>query len=205
MTKIKICGLQEAQHVAYASELGVDYIGFVFAPSSRQVSIERAKKLREHVGKEIKVVGVFVNPSETFVQEVIREVSLDIVQLHGEEEVALSERLAVPVWKAVSVRALDDIEQSKHFPCERFVYDAPGRAYRGGSGETFDWSLMQDVPNEYILAGGLHAGNVELAIQQLNPWGVDVSSGVEREGRKDEERMREFVRAVRQMSEGENR
>jgi phosphoribosylanthranilate isomerase len=201
MTKVKICGLKEKEHVKAAVEAGADAIGFVFAASKREVSIEQARELAKEVPPGVLKIGVFVNPTIQEIETAVREVPLDFVQYHGNETPEFIQKNSFPSIKALSVRSEKDIDVAKQFNTDLYLFDAPGTDYQGGSGLTFNWQLMQgrSIPQEkIILAGGLNPTNVEDAIKRVNPYMVDVSSGVEIDGRKDSELIRAFIRAVKQ-------
>lgn len=200
MTKVKICGLKEKEHVKAAVEAGADAIGFVFAASKREVSIEQARELAKEVPPGVLKIGVFVNPTMQEIETAVREVPLDFVQYHGNETPEFIQSNSFPSIKALSVLSEEDIDVAKQFNTDFYLFDAPGTDYQGGSGLTFNWQLMQghSIPQEkIILAGGLNPTNVEDAIKRVNPYMVDVSSGVEVEGRKDSELIRAFIRAVK--------
>ncbi len=200
MTKVKICGLKEPAHVQVAVDAGADAIGFVFAPSSRRVTIEAAKKLAKQIPSNVLKIGVFVDATYEELERAFREVPLDYIQLHGNETPAFIEGLQLPTIKAFSIRTIEDVREAATYKVDYYLFDAPGQAYKGGSGVTFDWSLLQDIgisAERIILAGGLHKRNVESAITCVKPFMVDVSSGVEVEQRKDEHLIRAFVRTVK--------
>jgi len=200
MTKVKICGLKEKEHVKAAVEAGADAIGFVFAASKREVSIEQARELAKEVPPGVLKIGVFVNPTIEEIETAVREVPLDFVQYHGNETPEFIQTNSFPSIKALSVRSEEDIDVAKQFNTDFYLFDAPGTDYQGGSGLTFNWQLMQghSIPQEkIILAGGLNPANVEDAIKRVKPYMVDVSSGVEIDGRKDSELIRAFIRAVK--------
>lgn len=200
MTKVKICGLKEKEHVKAAVEAGADAIGFVFAASKREITIEQARELAKEVPPGVLKIGVFVNPTIQEIETAVREVPLDFVQYHGNETPEFIQSNSFPSIKALSVRSEEDIDVAKQFNTDFYLFDAPGTDYQGGSGLTFNWQLMQghSIPQEkIILAGGLNPANVEDAIKRVNPYMVDVSSGVEIEGRKDSELIRAFIRAVK--------
>ena len=200
MTKVKICGLKEKEHVKAAVEAGADAIGFVFAASKREVSIEQARELAKEVPPGVLKIGVFVNPTIQEIETAVREVPLDFVQYHGNETPEFIQTNSFPSIKALSVRSEEDIDVAKQFNTDFYLFDAPGTDYQGGSGLTFNWQLMQghSIPQEkIILAGGLNPANVEDAIKRVKPYMVDVSSGVEIDGRKDSELIRAFIRAVK--------
>ncbi|QGM30098.1 phosphoribosylanthranilate isomerase [Bacillus sp. N3536] len=200
MTKVKICGLMEKEHVVAAIEAGADAVGFVFAPSKRRVTLSQAHDLAKCIPKEVLKIGVFVNPNSDELEQVIREVPLDLIQLHGNEEPDFIENIKFPTIKALSIRESRDVEKAKVFNTDYMLFDAPGKDFKGGSGVTFDWQLLNDLsisPNQIILAGGLNVSNIKEAIRRVKPFMVDVSSGVEVNGRKDEQLIREFIQTVK--------
>lgn len=200
MTKVKICGLKEQEHVKVAVDAGADAIGFVFAPSRRRVTIEEARKLAQDIPQNVLKIGVFVNASREELERAFKEVPLDFVQLHGEETPEFIESLGLPTIKAFSVRSVEDVREAAKYNVDYYLFDAPGTVYKGGSGVTFDWTLLQDSgisADKLILAGGLDGENVAEAISRVKPFMVDVSSGVEQNKRKDETLMRAFVGAVK--------
>ncbi|MDW0116602.1 phosphoribosylanthranilate isomerase [Sporosarcina thermotolerans] len=205
MTKVKICGLMEPPHVQAAVEAGVDAVGFVFAPSRRRVAIEQAKELARLVPDHVIKIGVFVNAEREEMEQAFLEVPLDYIQYHGDETVEFMEFVALPSIKVLSVRDVEDVKRAKAVQTEYVLFDTPGTEFRGGSGEAFDWSLLNgDLPRDrMILAGGLNAQNVKEAIRQVRPFMVDVSSGVEIDRRKDEALIREFIRAVKEEESGD--
>lgn len=199
MTKVKICGLMEPEHVQAAVEAGADAVGFVFAPSRRRVAIAQAKELARFVPDHVMKIGVFVNAQQEELEQAFREVPLDYIQYHGDESVGLIKRIGLPSIKVLSVRGSEDVETALDLKTEYVLFDTPGIEFRGGSGEVFDWSLLKDVPGErMILAGGLNAQNVKEAIRQVRPFMVDVSSGVEIDRKKDATLIREFVQTVKE-------
>lgn len=200
MTKVKICGLMEKEHVEIAVNAGVDAIGFVFAPSKRKVTVAKARELAKEVPPRVLKIGVFVNPTKEELITALKEVPLDYIQYHGQEtpEFILTNNL--PSIKALSVHNEEDVLRAKKYKTKFYLFDAPGTDYQGGSGEVFDWQLMEvnNIPTEkIILAGGLTPSNVKDAIERVNPYMVDVSSGVERNGIKDKELIQGFIHAVK--------
>lgn len=201
MTKVKICGLMEKEHVKMAVDAGVDAIGFVFAPSKRQVTIAKAQMLAENIPPEVMKIGVFVDDSRAFIEKTYREVPLDFVQYHGNESPDFINKIGLPSIKVISVHSSEDIKRAAQYETDYFLFDTPGTDYKGGSGRIFDWQLMKecDVQSDsIILAGGLNAENVGEAIRTVQPYMVDVSSGVEVMGRKDENLMRTFIKVVKE-------
>lgn len=200
MTKVKICGLKEQQHVQAAIEAGTDAIGFVFAPSKRQVSIQQAQQLAKHVPDGVLKIGVFVNPSAEELRTAVESVPLDFVQYHGEESPEFIRQQGYPAIKALSVRDVEDVQAAANYDVDYYLFDAPGTDFKGGSGHTFDWTLLEMVGisrEQLILAGGLQAANIEEAVSLVSPFMVDVSSGVETDGVKDITKITAFIQAVK--------
>lgn len=203
MTKVKICGLQEQEHVKTAVHAGADAIGFVFAPSKRRVSIEQAQQLANHVPQGVLKIGVFVNPTPAELKEAVERVPLDYVQYHGEETPAFIQEQGYPAIKALSIREKEDVQAAANYQVDYYLFDAPGTEFKGGSGHTFDWTLLEQVgiPKEkLLLAGGLNVDNIEAAITDVGPFMVDVSSGVETNGSKDSTKIQAFLQAVKRGS-----
>jgi phosphoribosylanthranilate isomerase len=198
MSKVKICGLRRPEDVAAVNRARPDYAGFVFAPSRRRIDRETAASLKAGLAVGIQTVGVFVNEELTTIADFCREGIIDLVQLHGDEDSGyirrLKETCGCPVIKAVPVgSALPVLPEGADY----LLFDTAS-TQRGGSGARFDWRILQDYNGlPYFLAGGLAPETVREAVGLLAPFGVDVSSGVETDGCKDEEKIREFVRSVR--------
>lgn len=197
MTKVKICGLQEPEHVRAAVEAGADAIGFVFAKSKRQVSVAQAQQLAQHIPHNVLTVGVFVDETVEVMQQIAKTVPLDVIQLHGHETNAVIQQLIYPTIKAVGVQTAADVEALQTFESDYVLVDAPV----AGSGETFDWDLLTTRYPQLILAGGLSRDNVTEALTRVAPYMVDVSSGVETNGVKDTAKISAFITAVKN---GEN-
>ncbi|TSI07498.1 phosphoribosylanthranilate isomerase [Lysinibacillus sp. BW-2-10] len=196
MARVKICGLKEEEHVQVAIEAGATWIGFMFAPSKRQISFERAAQLAQQIPSHVKKVGVFVNPTEEQVHQAVQVAELDYVQYHGNEEAQFIKNLGYPSIKAFSIRSYEDVEKASKYDVDYYLFDAPGTDFAGGSGKVFDWSLLDQLSiskDRVILAGGLNQENVGRAIAQVEPFGVDVSSGVERDGVKNSELIKQFI------------
>lgn len=201
MTKIKLCGLSQPQDIQAANELSPDYIGFVFAPKSRRyVPPKRAAELRGLLDPGISAVGVFVRESPETVAALLDCGIIDVAQLHGGEDedyiAALRELTDRPLIKAFRIDSEQDILAAQNSTADYVLLDSGN----GGTGTCFDWSLLQKIKRPYFLAGGLDAGNVAGAVESLHPFAVDVSSGIETGGVKDENKMIEFVHAVRSVS-----
>ncbi|WP_404403331.1 phosphoribosylanthranilate isomerase [Jeotgalibacillus malaysiensis] len=194
---VKICGLMNQEDVAAAVESGADYIGFVFADSRRQITYSHAAEIGALVPHSVKKVGVFVNPSAEEVMKAVAAANLDMIQLHGDESPEFCRLMPKPVIKAFSISDQSDIERMNQFDVAHILADAPGADYRGGSGHTFDWSILKDSGQKVLLAGGLTAENVRRAITETSPLGVDVSSGVEIAGKKDHEKITAFIKQAK--------
>ena len=192
MTKVKICGLSTVEAVETAVLAGADYIGFVFAASKRQVSLEQAQELAKRVTGKTKIVGVFVSPSLEDLEQSIGQVPLDMVQIHGTFDEALMPMISVPVIRAIQ---LSDQEAQVTSQADYLLFDAPV----AGSGQTFDWGLLKDqkIQQDFFIAGGLTEDNVRQARETFQPYAVDVSSGVETDGRKDIEKIKAFIEGVK--------
>ncbi|OFP45049.1 N-(5'-phosphoribosyl)anthranilate isomerase [Streptococcus sp. HMSC067H01] len=192
MTKVKICGLSTKEAVETAVSAGADYIGFVFAPSKRQVTLEQAAELSKLIPTDVKKVGVFVSPSRAQLLEAIEKVGLDLVQVHSQVADDLFEDLPCGSIQAVQV------DEGGHVPnsqADYLLFDAPV----AGSGQTFDWGRLDttELARPFFIAGGLNEDNVARAIQHFSPFAVDVSSGVETDGQKDHEKIRRFIERVK--------
>jgi phosphoribosylanthranilate isomerase len=202
MTAVKICGIKRAEDGLAAAAASADMLGFVFAASKRQVSPEAAAEIIRRVRAEhqVRAVGVFVNAPAEEMNRVARLCELDYVQLSGDEEPEIIERLEAPAIQVIRVpadAAPDRLEeQITSAPAALVLLDTARAGSYGGTGEAFPWELVPALRRPVLLAGGLHAGNVAQAIRVLHPWGVDVSSGVEINGEKDHGRIADFIRAA---------
>lgn len=208
MTKIKICGIKSFDDIKYVNEAKPDYIGFVFAKSKRHVDYELARALKANLDKGIQVVGVFVNEDIQSIKELCDNNTIDIVQLHGDENkeyvFKLKKVIDKPVVKAIRIKDDSDIE---NFDCdvEYFLFDTHKQNEYGGTGEKFDWNLIKECDRPFFLAGGLDNSNVVDAIQSVNPYCVDISSGVETNDIKDKQKIIKIVnlvRGVKKMNKG---
>lgn len=208
MTKIKICGVTQADDASRVAAAGVDYIGLNFWPSSkRYLSPERAPIVAAaaRAAGPVLLVGVFVNASLDHIAAIARDVVLDVIQLHGDESpedvVAVAQATGRAVWKAIAVGEAGDLARLDAWPVDAILLDAPA-AGRGGAGKVFDWSLARDARRMHatrrlVLAGGLGPHNVAAAIGAVDPWAVDVASGVESApGIKDAAKVAAFVAAI---------
>lgn len=197
--KVKICGIKTMNDALAVQDDGADFIGFVFAPSSRRISPVNAKKIIASLDKDIKTVGVFVNESLENMAYISEFVGLDYIQLHGNEAKHIALALNKPIIKAFSF-GQTDLATIRSYPCDYVLIDSPGEKYAGGSGRTFDWTQLEDdtkLHEKLILAGGLNANNIIEAIRTAKPVGVDVSSGVETNKEKDIKKIKAFIEIVK--------
>lgn len=219
--KVKMCGISKVETIPAVVEAQPDYMGLVFAPSKRQVTVDQAKILVSELHKQyanrynrdviqwsndvvqefIKTVGVFVNETLDNLVTIVKETNLDVVQLHGDEDEAfiqsLKERTNVEVWKAVQIRSAADAEAWIDSSADMLLFDAYHKDERGGTGEIFDWSCLDEFERPFMLAGGIDSTNVARAIRTVRPYGIDISSGIETNGVKDDEKIKAFTNIVR--------
>lgn len=201
MKKVKICGLRRKEDILMANRLKPDYVGFVFADSSRKVTKEEALELSGQLEKGISPVGVFVNEEPETVAQIANAGIIDLIQLHGDEDEAYIEKLKTltkkPVIKAVRVRSREQIQKAETLSCDYLLFDTYRKGQYGGSGKSFDVSLIGKVSKPYFLAGGLNANNVAEKLRNCDAFAADVSSAVETDGYKDEKKVQQFIEAVR--------
>jgi phosphoribosylanthranilate isomerase len=195
--KLKICGITNEKDAIMVSNLGADAIGFVFAESKRKITPERTKEIIEKLPPFITIVGVFMNAEIDEVNKIAEYVSLDAVQLHGNESPEYCNKMNRKVVKGIPVTKNDSkeslLKKMENYSVAAYILD-PGT----GSGETFDWDIATGIEKPIIIAGGLSPENVKLVIKKLHPYGVDVSSGVEKAyGKKDMEKVKKFITEVR--------
>jgi phosphoribosylanthranilate isomerase len=208
-TRVKICGITREEDLAAVVAAGADAVGFVFyPPSPRHVTVQRAVRLAARVPPFVTAVGLFVNSPAQEVRSVLEQVPLGLLQFHGDEDAAFCASFGRPWIKAARVvPGLDLIKYASAFAgmpgAAGLLLDAHVEGY-GGGGRSFDWSLVPGtLPLPVILSGGLHPGNVREAIRQVQPWAVDVSSGVEStRGIKDVTKVTEFIAGVRDADAG---
>ena len=207
--KVKMCGISKVDTIPAVVEAKPDYMGLVFAPSKRQVTVDQAKTLVEALHKQckvqndtvsIKTVGVFVNETLDNLVTIANEANLDVVQLHGDEDEAfiqsLKERTNVEIWKAIQIRSAADAETWIDSSADMLLFDAYHKDERGGTGDVFDWSCLDTFERPFMLAGGIDSTNVARAIRTVRPYGIDISSGIETNGVKDDEKITAFTKIV---------
>lgn len=221
--KVKMCGISKVETIPAVVDAKPDYMGLVFTPSKRQVTVDQAKTLVEELHKQyanrynrdaeqysnqtlihqesIKTVGVFVNETVESLLKIAKEVKLDVIQLHGDEDESfiqtLKEQSNVEVWKAVQVRSAADAEVWIDSSADMLLFDTYHKDERGGTGEVFDWASLDEFERPFMLAGGINSTNVARAIRTVRPYGIDISSGIETEGVKDDEKIKAFTNIVR--------
>jgi len=217
MTWVKICGTTSLADAQMSVAAGADALGFIFAASPRQIDAEAAAEMVKAVSGEVETIGVFVNESPSTIAEIVRQVGLSGVQLHGDETAQqLTEfRRELGQTKIIKALSVNDLRQDNDLILEKYLgarssldamlLDSGSAERRGGTGAPFDWESAQPTASRIreqmplIIAGGLNSGNVSQALDLFQPWGIDVVSGVESApGKKDEGKLRDFMAAVRQ-------
>jgi len=200
-TLVKICGIKTLEAAKIAVEYGADALGFVFAESKRKISKEEAKSIIESLPKEVIKIGVFVNASHSELKEIYDYCGLDYVQLHGDETPEFCEELEIPYIRAFGTKEELDSNYIESYNSYGYLFDAPAGKYVGGNGVAFDWSLLSNlsakIRKKLILAGGLNCDNVKKAVEEIHPFMVDVSSGVETDGVKDINKIKKFIEEVK--------
>lgn len=207
---VKICGITNTEDAVWAANLGADFIGLNFsALSKRKVSLEKAKEITDQLPSFVKVAGVFVDPMLPELEKIIKVVKISIIQLHGNEspEFAkeIKEKFGLELWKAIRLSNENSLNSIQNFCgiADSLMLDTFNETNTGGTGQTFDWDLaiqakIYNCP--LILAGGLNPENVQAAIKKVDPKGVDVASGVEKENhprKKDIEKLRLFIQKAK--------
>lgn len=201
MTKIKICGLSRPIDIGWVNEAQPDYCGFIInvAKSKRNITPSALRCLRSRLDTSIVPIGVFVNEPQDTIISLVCDRTLGAVQLHGSEDETyisdLKKEIDVPVIKAFRVTSPESLRQAEKSSADLVLLDNGG----GGTGLTFDWTLLKNIKRPYFLAGGLGPHNLEEAVKTVRPWGVDMSSGVETDGIKDKEKILAAVAAVRRI------
>ncbi|MCB0995510.1 MAG: phosphoribosylanthranilate isomerase [Acidimicrobiales bacterium] len=199
---VKICGIRTEEDALYAVAMGADAVGFVFAPSKRQVTAAQARAIAERLPPDIVTVGVFRNAVPSRVIQLVHDAGLRAAQLHGEEtpDDVIRVREQVPMVIKALTAGSSDVDRARQFRADAVLIDAA----TPGSGEIYDWSLAENAPQgvKVIMAGGLTPDNVADAIRKVRPWGVDVSTGVESApGEKDPRLVRAFITNARKAAD----
>lgn len=197
-TKVKICGLRREEDIACVNGVLPDFVGFIFDPTRRRyIDPQTAAALRMQLASGIRAVGVFVNADPERILRITEEVSLDMIQLHGNEDEQyirhLKKLTSLPLINAIRIETKEDVNRAISTSADLILLDNG----LGGTGTSFDWSLVDNVQRDFILAGGLSPENAAEAISSCHPWGLDASSSLETEGFKDPEKIRQFIEAVR--------
>lgn len=199
MAKVKICGLRRMEDVEIINQLLPDYVGFVFAPSKRQITREQAMKLHKYLNEQVSSVGVFVNEDRNRIIDYLDSGIIHLAQLHGNESeddiIYIKQHTKKSVIKAVSVTSREDILRWKDSSADYLLFDHGA----GGSGKTFAWEELracQGGRKPFFLAGGINQDNIMEALE-LQPYGIDVSSGVETNGYKDEQKIMKLITSIR--------
>lgn len=197
MTRIKLCGLSRLCDIETANKLKPDYIGFVFASQSRRyITYEQAAAMKRLLTPGICAVGVFADETPAGVADLLNRGVIDMAQLHGSEDEAYIRKLrkltVKPIIRALRIKTAEDAAQAELSQADYILLDSGA-----GTGTAFDWKLIENIKRPYFLAGGLDAENVPYGIKSLHPFAVDVSSGIETDGKKDYRKMAAFVAAVR--------
>ncbi|WP_303867662.1 phosphoribosylanthranilate isomerase [Acetobacterium wieringae] len=202
MTKIKICGLTRLADIEAVNAAHPDYIGFVFAKSKRRIDKDTARMLKAALDTGIAAVGVFVNHPVAEIITLANQGIIDIIQLHGDEDEAavrlLQDQTGLPVIRAFRISSPTDINETV---ADYRLFDTYDPTQYGGSGATFNWELLDGVTGDFFLAGGLNCGNIEAAINQVRPYCVDLSSGVETDGVKDRDKIINIVDIIRKIAD----
>lgn len=199
-TRIKVCGITRLEDALTASRLGVDAVGFVFYPKSpRFIAPDKAATIIRQLPPFVSAVGLFVNPTEDDIAEVLQTVPLGVIQLHGDESPEFCQAQRRRVIKAIAVDSKEDLKKAGKYECPLLLDAKAPQGVYGGTGNSFDWSLMEgfEHPHPLILAGGLNSDNIEAALSHRQWFAVDVSSGVEvSPGIKDDTKLCDFVGRV---------
>lgn len=204
MTKMKFCGLTRIADIEAVNKIKPDYIGFVFvADRRRYIEPGQAAKLKRLLNPEIQAVGVFIDEAPSLVAKLLNENVIDMAQLHGSEDEDYIARLrqltAKPLIKAFKIQKAEDLEALKKSSADYVLLDSGT-----GTGKTFNWQLVQPINRPYFLAGGLNINNIEAALEQLHPFAVDLSSGIETDGLKDKEKMAAFAALIKDRERNTN-
>lgn len=200
--KVKICGLRRREDIEYVNLYKPDFVGFVFyEKSKRAVSAAQAQELKQLLDKQIKAVGVFVNAEPQLIAELVASKTIDLVQMHGDEDAAycrsLRKFISVPLIKAVRVRDKSSLENLEEYQADYLLLDTYQAGVYGGTGQRFSVELDVKLPAPCFIAGGLDADNAAEIVQKTQPFAVDVSGGVETDGFKDSKKIAAFIASVR--------
>ena len=201
-TRIKLCGLTRREDILAVNAWRPDYIGFVFAPGKRRLTGREAYELKKLLLPEIPAVGVFVNSPMEDIMALAENKTIDLIQLHGDEDrdyiQELKKRMApgIPIIRAIRVRQAQDMKDAQDLPADFLLFDTYTKGAYGGSGKTFDWSMIPDIKKPWFLAGGIDASNIKQAMK-TKAFCLDLSSSVETDGKKDPEKIKDIIQTVR--------
>ncbi|NQY27529.1 MAG: phosphoribosylanthranilate isomerase [Piscirickettsiaceae bacterium] len=199
-TRVKICGITRRQDAEFAVEMGADALGFVFySPSPRAVTIAQVKDIIEGLPPFVSIVALFVDASAQEVNNCINKLSIDILQFHGDESVEYCAQFNRPYLKAIRMKEGVELTElaARYSSASALLLDSYQPGVPGGTGQAFDWSMIKDIDKPIILAGGLTVDNIAMAIEQVQPYAVDVSGGVEQsKGIKEQQKIRAFMHEV---------
>lgn len=198
--KVKICGLKTLEDIDYINEVLPDFAGFIFAESSRRISFNQAAKMKSKLNKNIKSIGVFVNEKTENIINAAEEGIIDLIQLHGNEDnnyiKEIGNKLKLPVIKAF--KADSNLKYNiENTIADYVLIDSCNKNQLGGTGQLFDWGLIPETDKKIFLAGGLNADNIIRAIKEVNPYCLDINSGVEINGKKDRKKILEVMQIVK--------
>lgn len=199
--RLKICGIKRREDAGLLNEFQPDFAGFVFAGAKRKIDFDTAMSLRSILNPEIKTVGVFVNEDIDFIRRLADEQVISFVQLHGDEDNDYINELRkvcdLPIIKAQRIASREDV---KHYDSDYCLFDTKKIGEYGGTGESFDWNVLEGIEKPFFLAGGINLGNLDEALKiacEKGAYAIDISSGVETDGIKDKNKIQETVRRVR--------
>lgn len=192
MAKIKICGLKRPEDISYVNKLNPDYVGFVLSNGyKRSIDMAQLRKLRDKLNSNIKAVGVFVNEPVDIVNACVKMELIDMVQLHGSEDIEYVKQIKAPVIKALKPSEFNLVKDYQAY-VDYFLFDSGT-----GTGKSFDWSTIPKTDTEFFLAGGIGSNNLREAIGTVKPYAVDLSSSIETDGYKDYDKIKEVIEIVR--------
>lgn len=199
---IKLCGIRRIEDIEYVNEFLPNYVGFVMADSKRKVTLDQLIFLKENLYPKIKAVGVFVNEKIENIKKVAPY--LDVIQLHGDEDsdyinILNNEIKDKEIWKAVRVTNASSIKNAEMLPCDKLLFDSFSKNAYGGTGDIANWGIIKEstITKPFFLAGGLNLSNIENAINEVSPFGIDISSGIETDGVKDRKKIENIINLLR--------
>ena len=198
MAVVKLCGIKSEEDAALMNEVKPDYVGFVFAPGKHQISAASACRL-SNIIRYSRLVGVFVNEQPAVIAKIAKQTGLDVIQLHGDEDDEyireVRHKTGKEIWKAVRVRTAKDIQAAQELPTDKLLLDSFSEESYGGTGKVMDFAVLDqaEIRKPYFIAGGLTVDNLPVILRNTEPYGIDISSGIETGGVKDREKMRKVI------------